>query len=308
MAAPKLLALACLVAAQSGYAQLQSESSYWVSDDSDGSTQQRIFTDLSRPLADHPDTVLGAGVGYWHFSESGGDTSFRVARGRLAHAFSEATQLEASAKLLDGEAWSPTLGSVILSHEPEHPFYVELSASRGLIDTLVGVDDRWDIVSVGGSLDIGPFAGFTVAGGYTQQALGDDNDRAVYVLRLIHEPAFSDRWLLQTRTRLLRADFDSVGFFAPERLDEHLLLLTYRRSVFQERWYFSVEAGGGVQTVNRGDRKGIYTAALVWRGWFNDHFGLDSRGGCMNTGGLDTRAAGGGYMYCQATVSLLWSW
>ena len=163
MAAPKLLALACLVAAQSGYAQLQSESSYWVSDDSDGSTQQRIFTDLSRPLADHPDTVLGAGVGYWHFSESGGDTSFRVARGRLAHAFSEATQLEASAKLLDGEAWSPTLGSVILSHEPEHPFYVELSASRGLIDTLVGVDDRWDIVSVGGSLDIGPFAGFTVA-------------------------------------------------------------------------------------------------------------------------------------------------
>ncbi|WP_156966361.1 hypothetical protein [Algiphilus aromaticivorans] len=296
------------MAAQSGYAQLQAESSYWLSDDSDDSTQQRVFADLSRPLADAPDTVLGAGVGHWRLSESDDHTSFRVARGRVEHAFSATTQLEASASLLDGQAWSPTLGTATLSHMPDRPFYVELSASRGLIDTLAGIDNHWDIVSVGGSLDIGPFAGFTVVGGYTQQALGDGNDRAVYVLRLIHEPAFSDRWLVQTRTRLLRADFDSVGFFAPERLDEHLLLVTYRRPVFQERWFFSIEAGGGVQTVNRGERKGIYTADLVWRGWFNDHFGLDGRGGCMNTGGLDTRAAGGGYMYCQAVVSLLWSW
>lgn len=288
--------------------QLQSESRYWVSDDSDDATQQRLIAELSRAFTDAPDTVLAAGLGYWHLSEPGNSTSFRLVRGRIAHAFSERTKLTAATSLLDGEDWSPTLAAATVSHKPDAPLYLELSASRELIDTLVGVANRWDVVSLGGSLDVGPVAGFTLVGGYTQQSLGDGNDRSVSVVRVIHEPSFSDRWLLQARSRLLRADFDSSGFFAPRRLDEHMLLLTYRRPVLQGRWYLSVEGGGGVQTVNRGESKGIYAVDLVWRGWFNDHFGLDGRGGCMNTGGLDTRAAGGGYVYCQAALSLLWSW
>lgn len=308
MATRILLGIILLLVAQAGHTQLQLETSYRISDDSDDSTQQRFFADVSRPLAVSPDTVLGVGAGYWRLDEPGESTSFQVVRGSLEHAFSPATRLSASVSALDGDAWSPTLGSAVLSHNSEHPFYIELSASRELIDTVLGVDNRWDVTSVGGSLDVGPFSGFTLVGGYTRQSLGDGNDRSISVVRLIYEPAFSDRWLLQTRSRLLRADFDSVGFFAPERLDEHLLLLTYRRPVLDGRWYVSVEGGGGVQTVNRGDRKAIYTADLVWRGWFNDHFGLDARGGCMNTGGVDTRAAGGGYVYCQAMMSLLWSW
>lgn len=304
LTAAVLVLAAPLAAAQT----LQAETRYWLSDDSENSRQHRVFTGMSRAPTNAPDTWIGAGAGYWHFEEAGQQTRFVVAEVSAEHAIDDRTRIIGSGSLLNGREWSPLLGEARLTRRFSGPFYAELSASRDIIDTVGAIANRWDVVSYGGSVDIGPFQGFTVVGGYTRQALGDDNDRNIYVTRLIYEPPATERWLIQLRSRLLRADFNSVGFFAPERLDEHLLLTTYRRPVLQQRWFFSIEAGGGFQQINRGSSREVYSVEAVWRGWFTDHVGLDARAGCMNTGGFDTRPAGGGYRYCQGGASLLWSW
>lgn len=280
----------------------------WFSDDTDGTTQYQTFAGATVPLGQNGDSSAGAGAGYRHISEVSGNTHFRYARGDLEHAFNERTRVFASATGLDGSDWSTVLGDARVAHTFSAPVYLELSASREIVDTLIAIVHRWDVVSTGASLDIGPFSGFTMVGAYTRQALGDDNNRDIWVARLIYELGPRQHWMVQTRSRLLRSDFDAVGYFSPRRLDEHLLLLTYRRPVLDERWYLSIEGGSGVQVANRGSSREIYQVNLVWRGWFNDHVGLESSGGCMNTGGFNARAASGGYRYCQGIVSLLWSW
>ncbi|MGB0212264.1 hypothetical protein [Algiphilus sp.] len=298
-----LLALALVAPA----AAMEPAMEQWVSDDSDGATQYRVTADGSTAIGDG-DTAVNGGLGYWHLHEPGDSTAFGLARVGVEHRPDTATRLRARATQLSGSRWSPLLGEALLTHDFRAPLYLELSASRGIIDTLAAIDRRWDLRSTGVSLDLGPWRGITLVGGYTRQWLGDDNRRGIAVGRLLIEPTADQRWLVELRSRLLRSDFDAAGYFSPRRMDEHLLLGTYRRPVLGDRWYVSIELGGGTQRVNRGEQKALYHAELVWRGWFNDHVGLESRAACMNSGGLDAGPAGDGYRYCQGTVTLKGSW
>jgi hypothetical protein len=279
-----------------------------MSEDSDDSTQHRSLLGVRLPLGAAAGTHVETAAGNWRLSEATGSTHFRIAQAELDHRASDRTGLTLSGKLLNGEEWSPVVAAARVTHAFTGPFYAELSASRDLIDTLAAISERWDIRSLSGSLDAGPFHGLLLVGGYTRQELGDDNRRDIFVARLLHEPDERERWLLEARSRWLRSDFDGVGYFSPERLVEHLFRVTRHQPLLDERWVASLAVGVGMQEVNSEGHRRIYSADLSVRGWFSDHFGLNGQLGCTNTGGLSARAARDGYRYCQARLMLMASW
>lgn len=302
-----VLALALLPAAATAETW-RATSEVRLADDSDGMEQYTVVAGARRRLDADGDRHLGAGVGRRQIADPDGRVAFDLARVEFDDAPTRDTRIEGQLETLRGNDWSPTLGSARLTHRFERPVYVEVSAARTLVDTVYAVRRRWTIDGAGLSVDLGPVHGWTLVGAYTHQDIDDGNERDITVGRLIHEPAGTDRWVLEARVRSLDSAFDATGYFSPRDLDEYLMMVTYRRPVLDERWFLSLRAGVGEQYIDDHDGESLYVLEAEWRGWFSDHWGLESRAACMNTVELNTGGSADGYRYCSARVALMRSW
>lgn len=136
----------------------------------------------------------------------------------------------------------------------------------------------------------------------------DGNARIGGLVRLIYTPEAIPGLNFQLRARRVVSDFPGVGYFAPERLNEGTLLAQYRITLPGDQWTLTGTAGGGLQKVNSQDSTQTYQADLRVHGWFTEHFGVEGKAGCTNSGGFNTSAAGNGYRYCFGQATLIGSW
>ena len=304
---PWLLLLIALLPWPASAERLRSTSDLVMSEDSDDVRQTRFTTGLMRPVGASGRHRAGAAIGYDRLSEPGATHTFRRARLDYEGRFGARTSADLSVGLLAGEDWSPAVGSGVVRHNFAGPVYVEASAGRSYVDTIAAIEREIDIDSASLSVDLGPFAGWTLVGAHTAQSFGDGNARGVTVGRLIYDVPQWTPLLLEGRVRTLRTDFDAPEYFSPERMDEQLGIVTWRQAVLEDRWFVSLRVGGGRQTINRGPSDSIYLVEAEWRGWFSDHWGLEANAGCRNTG--DFRASGADdYRFCQGGIALLRSW
>lgn len=304
---PWLILLLTLLPWPASAERLRSTSEVVVSEDSDDVRQTRFITGLMRPVGVTGRHRVGAAVGYDRLSEPAGTHTFRRARLDYEGRFGDRTSADLSLGVLAGEDWSPVVGSGVIRHDFTGPVYVEASAGRDYVDTIAGIEREIDIDSASISVDLGPFFDWTLVGAHTVQSFGDGNDRGVSVGRAIYDVPQWMPLLLEARVRAVRTDFDAPEYFSPERLDEQLGIVAWRQAVLDDRWVVSVRVGGGRQSIDREPSETIYLAEAEWRGWFTDHWGLEARAGCRNTGDLRARGADD-YRYCQGGISLLRSW
>ena len=276
-------------------------------EDSDDIRQSRFMTNVMRSLDTAGNHRAGVGIGFDRLSEPDDTHSFRRARADYEGRLGERTMATGSVAALDGAEWSPLLGSARLSHNFVSPIYAEIAAERSYVDTIDAIEREIEIDSASLSVDFGPFAGWTLVGAHTAQDFSDGNQRDITVGRVIYDVPRWQPLLLEVRARNIRMDFDAPEYFSPERLDERLGLVTWRRAVLDERWFLSVQAGAGRQSINSGPSETIYLGEIQWRGWFSNHWGLETGAGCRNTVNLRARDPDS-YRYCQANISLLRSW
>lgn len=308
--APALLLAAGVAAAANP--RLVNENVY--SEDSEDARQHAHYLGyIFAPAFTAADDRSGLWLGVWDFDDPAGAVDFRALR------FTHDTPLGADSRLqlrltqLDGEDWSPLLGSISLAHTARERWRFEASAERALIDSVPAIARRLygDTYTAGADYAIN--TEWTLAGALQHQRIRDGNEREGGVLRLIYSPAALPGFTVQTRSRLMDSDFDGAGYFSPPELAEHLLLLGYARALGEnERWLLSGLAGPGRQrfedAAGESTRNSLFHAELKLRGWFSDRFGLEGRAFCSNAGGPNRGAPDDDYRYCYATASLLVSW
>lgn len=304
-----LAALACLPAgAEVGRVNLDS----YATDDSDEASQYRQIVRY-RLSGEQGGGVHGfsVGAGGWWFEDPAGEADFT-----LLDLGYELTQGDTTAELLlrqlDGDGWQPTLGNALVTHRFNERWYGELFAERALVDSVPAIANELILESGGFSLDYRILPSLTLVGAVLVQSISDGNDREGGVFRIVYEVPGVTGLTLQTKSLRLDSDFDGVGYFSPEEREEHLLLVGYARPVLGERFVVRALAGPGRQRLENGfgdtTRNDLLYGELAFEGWFTDHFGLESRAICSNTGGPNTGVPTDDYRYCSAELSLIASW
>jgi hypothetical protein len=279
-----------------------------LSEDSDRARQQAYAADLLGPLPFGGEQAQWAiGGGYRHLDDTIGRESFRRARAHASFAPTEQTRVQTRAELLDGDEWSPIIGSASLGQRFSSRWSGEVSAERELVDTVTAVRARNLVTTWAGSVDYAPTPAWTVVVGATVQDLRDANERHGRSLRLVYAPAQAD-WNLQLRLRRIDSAFRGDGYFSPERLEDALFTGAYHLPVAGDRFLLTLRAGAGLQRIDRGGDEALYLAELRGRGWFTAHYGFEARAGCSNTGGFNAGPAGDGYRFCEGVLSLIAAW
>lgn len=303
--------LATLVAfplgAEVGRVDLESR----VTDDSDDASQYRQLARY-RHFERWGGVTQGFGIGggRWWFDDPTGEADFDVLE--LAYEVSgEATEAEFRLRQLDGDGWRPTLGEMRIAHRFGDRWYGELFFERNLVDSVPAISRELILESGGFSLDYRVLPRLTLVAAVLTQDISDGNEREGGIFRVVYDVPRIKGLTLQTRSLRLDSDFDGVGYFSPEKREEHLLLLGYTRPVLAGRFVFRTEIGPGWQRLENGfgdvTRNDLLYAEVGLRGWFNDHFGVDTRATCSNTGGPSAGPAND-YRYCSAEFSLIASW
>jgi hypothetical protein len=201
--------------------------------------------------------------------------------------------------------WSPTLGSADFTVHPGQRLAIDLSGDSSLVNTATAARRHTRFNTGNLSVDYRLLDSLTLVGGVVQQWFSDGNHRFGRLGRLIYSPSWLEGFNVQLRLRRVDSEFAGVGYFSPDRLEEAVGLLQYSHALPGGRFVLTGIAGGGVQRVNGMDTSSLYQAELRTRGWFTDHFGLEAKAGCSNTGGLQVQAATGGYRYCYGNLSLI---
>lgn len=284
----------------------------YATDDSDDASQFRQIVSF-RHSGEQDGLMhrLSLGLGGWWFDDATGKTDFSVLD--LGYEIGRGdTSAQFRLRQLDGNGWDPTLGNALLTHRFNERWYGELFAERALVDSVPAIANELILESGGFSLDYRILPSLTLVGAVLLQSISDGNDREGGVFRLVYDVPGVSGLTLQTKSLRLDSDFDGVGYFSPEKREEHLLLVGYARPVFGKRFVVRAVAGPGRQRLENGFgdvvRNDLLYGELELRGWFTDHFGLESRAVCSNTGGPNTGAPTDDYRYCSAELSLIASW
>lgn len=284
----------------------------WATDDSDDATQLREV--LRYRHSGRQDGALhgfSIGLGRWWFDDPVGNADFDLLD--LGYEYHRGqTDAEFRLRQLDGDGWEPTLGNVLITHRFDDRWYGELFAERVLVDSVPAIRQELTLDSGGFSLDYRVAPDWTLVGALFAQSISDGNDRQGGVFRIVYEVPAVAGLTVQTKSLRLDSDFDGVGYFSPEKREEHLLLVGYARALWDGDFVLRAKAGPGRQRLENefGDvtRNDLLYAELAFRGWFDDHRGLESRFICTNSGGPNTGVPTDGYRYCSADLSLILSW
>jgi hypothetical protein len=284
---------------------------YLLTSDSDNAEQQAIYLGALKKLHSS-DAQAGIWLGQWRFDEPVGSESFDVLRLSYAREMSERTDIEAQVSLTDGADWTPVLGRLTVVHRPSEQWRIESSVEKGWVDSVLGLRQELGLYSYSVSADWRFANQWTLVGSLLGMSIDDGNDRKGAVARLIYEVASRPGLTLQTRSKWLNSKFNGNGYFSPDRLQEHLLLVGYARPLLQDRWSLRTLAGAGTQTFRSAGQDEInndlYYLEIGIRGWFSDHLGLEGKAYCSNAGGPNQGAPDNDYRYCNLGLSIIASY
>ncbi|MBI2383937.1 MAG: hypothetical protein HYV18_07700 [Gammaproteobacteria bacterium] len=278
-------------------------------EDSDALRQRTLYAGFQRrlPLPGRP-SFAALRAGYREIESPQGRERFNALRLDLRAEPTSATSLSVRLSPLFGPGWSPALAATSLSWRPARRWYLEASTERELVDTVAAIRERNLVDTAALSADYRLFEPLTVVAAGFRQSLRDGNERTGRVGKLILSPPQADWFNLQLRTRRVDSDFRGTGYFSPRRLEEYDLLIGVAGAPLSDRWSLGLTAGGGRQRIDGDVSNAIFSAELKARGWFSDHYGLEARAGCANTGRLAAQPAEDGYRHCSANLNLIGSW
>jgi len=302
-----LAALLLPCAAHSEDFRLLLESS--LSHDTDGQQESEQYAGYVAALPSlGKGSTVGLRAGYLELSDSANRAGFAALRLDHERNLDQRLKYALRFKQLAGGDWSPTLGGAGIAYDANPRWHFEGSADTDIIDTVAAANRHLRVATYNLAADNHFDQSWTVVAGVLRQNITDGNARTGGLLKIIFAPPRLDGFNVQMRVRRVASDFAGVGYFAPERLTEALLLFQYGVPLPGDKWTLTALAGGGAQRVNDQDSARIYRMELRLRGWFSEHIGLEGQAGCSNTGGFNTSSAGGGYRYCFGHLGLIGSW
>ncbi len=254
------------------------------------------------PFAGHPRIEVGAAGGWLRIRDASGREEFRLLTAELRIAEGESL-LHLKGRQLLGDVWSPTLGELRLAHRLHPRLYLELFGEHGLVDTPTAIRLRYHYDLLGISADGRLAEEWTLVGAVYRQSIRDGNDRIGKIARLIYSPQRFPGYHVQLRGKRLDSDFDGIGYFSPERLEEYFLLLGGTWVSPRENWVWKAQAGPGLQRIDGRDDKGIYQAEVSVRGWITPEWGIEGSALCSSSS--ESRDS---YRFCQGGVTVLHPW
>lgn len=276
-----------------------------LSADSDGLHERTADAGYIRALpALSPKATLGLRGGYWLLDSPSDRIEFGTLRldhqSRLGPVD---VALQGSQLFSDG--WSPTLGNADFDIHLTPRLSVDLGGDSSLVDTVIAARRHTRFNTGNLSADYRLLDSVTLVGGVLEQWFSDGNHRFGRLGRVIWSPSWLEGFNAQLRVRRIDSEFRGIGYFSPDRLEEAEGLLQYGHALPGGHFVLTGMVGGGVQRVDRGSTSALYQGELRTRGWFTDHWGMEAKAGCANTGGLQVQAATGGYRYCYGNFDLI---
>jgi len=299
------LALCCGAAAAAPVAHDQAVIETSLSSDSDGLHERSADAGYIHALPSiSPKATLGLRGGYWLLDSPSDRIEFATLRldhqSRLGPVD---VALQGSQLFSDG--WSPTLGNADFDAHLTQRLSIDVGGDSSLVDTVIAARRHTRFNTGNVSVDYRVLDSVTVVGGVLEQWFSDGNHRFGRLGRVIWSPSWLEGFNAQLKVRRIDSEFRGVGYFSPDRLEEAEGLLQYGHALPGGHFVLTGVVGGGVQRVDRGSTSALYQGELRTRGWFTDHFGLEAKAGCTNTGGLQVQAATGGYRYCYGNLALI---
>jgi hypothetical protein len=248
--------------------------------------------------------ILGLREGYWLMDSP----SDRVEFGTLAVDHQSTLgplDLALHAKQAISHDWSPTLGGADLDFHLAPRLSIDIGGDADLVDTVIAARRHTRVNTGNVSADFRLLDSLTLVGGVLEQWFSDGNHRFGRIGKLVWSPSWLEGFNAQLRVRRIDSEFTGIGYFSPARLEEALALLQYGHALPGGHFVLTGQFGGGAQRVDGANTAALYQAELRTRGWFTDHWGMEAKAGCTNTGGLQVQAATGGYRYCYGNLDLI---
>lgn len=275
------------------------------SSDSDGLHERTVDAGYIYPMPSlSPKATLAGRAGYWLLNSPADHIEFGSLRLDHQSSFGPVDITLQGRQLINSD-WSPSLGSADFNFHATKKFSVDVFAESNIVDTVIAAQRHTRLNTGNLSADYELSSSVTVAGGILKQWFTDGNRRFGRSGRIIYSPAWLEGFNAQLRVRRLDSDFPGIGYFSPNRLEEALGLFQYGHALPGGHFVLTGIAGGGVQRINGATTSPLYKAEVRIRGWFTDHFGIEAKTGCTNTGGLQVSAATDNYRYCFGGLSLI---
>jgi hypothetical protein len=299
------LALFCAPGQAAPVAHDEAVAETSLSSDSDGLHERTADAGYIRALpALGPRATLGLRGGYWLLDSPGDRIEFGTLRldhqSRLGP-----VDVALQGSQLFGDSWSPTLGSADFDIHVTPRLSFDVGGDSSLVDTVIAARRHTRVNTGNLSADYRLLDSVTLVGGVLEQWFSDGNHRFGRMGKLVWSPSWLEGFNAQLRVRRIDAEFTGIGYFSPSRLEEALALVQYGHALPGGRFVLTGQLGGGAQRVDGGNTAALYQAELRTRGWFTDHWGMEAKAGCANTGGLQVQAATGGYRYCYGNFNLI---
>lgn len=275
---------------------------YEFSVDSDREEHHGFYLGYRRALETPRPSQVGMRAGTLGIKDPTGSERFETLRLSWEVEAAPSLSLLVQGTLLSGDDWSPILfnGSAVWTPAPR--WRLEFFGERGIVDSVGGIAQRLTIDTVGLSADYHLTKEFTLVGSFFHQRISDGNERLGGVARFIYAPARFDWFNLQLYGRKVDSDFDGIGYFSPDRMEEVFLLAGAARPFAGDNWVIRGQLGPGMQFID-GESKQAFRAEGTLRGWFTPRFGLESRVGYTNA-----RQARDAYSYWWGGASLIYAW
>lgn len=274
--------------------------------DSDGARQYVYAIGLDKRVRSlWQGETMGLRIGGWTRREGGASEDFTTLR--LNYDTGDRRHLRSRLSLTQFMgSWSPLVGSVEVSFDGWERWYFEASTQREMVESIPAIIAHDISQTWSGSADYKLTPSFTAVGGLFVMDISDGNRRQGEIARLIYSPLDYEGFNLQLRAKRVDSDFSSYAYFSPLHLQEYVLAASYRKALNAD-WVAGAQFGAGTQRVD-GDNRQLMEAMLNMHGWFTDSLGLRGKASCSNFGGIAVGQGKNGYLYCEATLSLISAW
>ncbi len=273
---------------------------YWFANDTDSEFQSITALGADLILNRKNDDRITAKFGEHHFSDKTGDKDFTFGSVWAGKTLSDIFRLEGSISPYFSSFWSPVFWSDSLIITPSRQYRFELFNARNLVDNMGSVRNKYFFDSYGISADWVISPEITLVGAYVYEHISDGNDKSIEIGKVLYSPESYKGLNLGLFVRNFNNDFTSPFYYSPERYTETLGIMTISQPLFNDKFVIKFNGGAGYRWTNF-DNRFTGNANVRFKGWLDNHWGIDLSGGYLDHGGT------GAYQRWYGSVALLYA-
>jgi hypothetical protein len=295
-----LITLIIVTATASASPAYRLNGEYWVANDTDSEFQSITALGADLIFNRKKDDRITIKFGEHHFSDKTGNEDFTFGSLWAGKTLGDTFRLEGSIVPYFSSVWSPVFWSDSLIITPSRQYRFELFNSRNIVDNTGSVRNKFFFDSYGISADWVIHPEITLVGAYVYEHISDGNDKNIEIVKVLYSPE-SYKWLnLGLSVRNFNNDFTSPFYYSPERYTETLAVVTVAQPLFNDKFAIKFNGGAGYRWTNV-DNRFTGSANVRFKGWFDNHWGMELSGGYLDHGGT------GAYQRWYGSVILLYA-